>query len=59
MTTFCIEWRGRITRDVGWDYVDAKSVEEAKKKWHLLNGNNREFRAISTRTPDTLDPSGE
>lgn len=46
MKTFCIEWRGRITRDVGWDYIEADSIEQARENWLSQHGTDRVIHGI-------------
>lgn len=44
---FSIEWRGRITRDVGRDTIEADTATSAMKKWNNANGGIRKLTAIS------------
>ena len=38
MKEFNIEWKGVITRDIGWENIKADSLEEAKSKFLLKYG---------------------
>jgi hypothetical protein len=46
MKRYSIEWSGIITRDMGWDEVEANSPDEAREKYLKDHGQFRRVRGV-------------
>lgn len=44
---FSVEWSGKITRDIGWDQIEAETLAAAQKKWNNAHGGIRRMLSIS------------